>query len=1237
MPTLANLDAETALKELLDDRILVKDGSMGALILSHRFEEEYFRGNPFASHSHNLKNCIDILVLTQPSLIESLHQRYLDAGADIICTNTFTATSISLSEFGLADQSYSVNRHAAQIAAGVVARANHADTSRRRFVAGSIGPMNRSLSLSRDVNDPGKREATFDEVVESYACQVRGLIDGGVDILMPETCFDTLNMKACLFAIDRHFEQTGQRLPVMVSVTIFENGANLTGQSVEAFCTSVSHFPMFSIGINCGVGPAQMRSHIETLSRVTERYVTCHPNAGLPNEMGGFDMTAGEFAGHIREFANSGSVNIVGGCCGTNPTHIKAIADSIKGISPRRLRQLKHYSTFSGSEQLVIRPDSNFIMVGERANVTGSRRFARLIKAEQYEEALRIVREQIEGGANIIDVNVDEGLLDGVVVMTRFLNLLAAEPEIARLPLMIDSSNWAVIEAGLKCAQGKCIVNSISLKDGEEAFLHKAKLVRRYGAAVVVMAFDEEGQAVDADRKVAICQRAFKLLVGKAGFPPEDIIFDPNILTVGTGMEEHANYAVEFIESLPRIKQSCPGCKTSGGVSNVSFAFRGNDPVRKAMNSIFLYHATRAGLDMGIVNPEHLQVYDDIPPTLKDLVEDVLLNRSPMATERLLEYAERTKESANGPREDKAVAEWRNAPVEERLKHALIRGITDFVEADTEEARLKYERPLMVIQGPLMDGMGVVGELFGSGKMLLPQVVKAARVMKKSVAILEPYMEAERVQTADVVQKSTRGTIVLATVKGDVHDIGKNIVAVVLRCNNFEVIDLGVMVPSEKILEAVRQNRADLIGLSGLITPSLEEMVHVAKELKREGFALPLLIGGATTSARHTSVKIAPNYDEACIHVIDASRVIKVVETLLDPDQKQDYVAAIQTTQEQERTRFIERQEQNIVPYQTAIDNRFKTDWSSISIPQPAQLGITVLRDFPLEKLIPVIDWSPFFMTWEIKGKFPRIFDDPRVGAEARLLYEDANEMLQEIINGKLLNARGAYGFWPANSEGDDIILWEDETRTKERMRFPMLRQQWERSGQPDFRCLADYVAPVESGRPDYVGAFAVTTGIGCDELAERFEREQDDYRSIMAKAVADRLAEAFAEYLHKYVRCHVWNYETADDFSNDQLIASEYRGIRPAFGYPACPDHTRTRALFDLLGAETSLGMKLTESYAMWPAAAVCGLYFAHPDARYFAVGRISKDQVVSYANRAHMSVTDVERWLGSNLAYSP
>jgi 5-methyltetrahydrofolate--homocysteine methyltransferase len=1223
---------QDTLRNLLEDRILLLDGAMGSLIMGQGPTESDYRGELFKNHAVDLKNANDVLCLTQPQIIEKIHRQYLEAGSDIIETDTFNANVVSMEEFQLAEHTYAINKAAAEIAKR--ATADFSTPDKPRFVAGSIGPTKVQLSLNPD--EPGVRPTNFDDMVASYTEQVRGLIDGGVDLLLPETSFDTLNMKACLFAIATYFEKHNVEVPVMVSGTIFDGGRSLTAQSIEAFYTSLSHFPMLSIGLNCALGPAQMRPYVESLSQLADCHISCYPNAGMPDGMGGFDSSPEEVAANIRDFAENGWVSIVGGCCGTSPEYIHKIGEAVKGLKPRKIPQSPGFSTYSGLNRLELRPETTFIMVGERTNVTGSRKFARLIKEESYDEALSIARGQVEGGANIVDVNMDEGLLDSEACMQKFLYLLSDndEPDVS-VPIMVDSSKWSVIEAGLKCLQGKGIVNSISMKEGEAQFLQQARTIRKYGAAVVVMAFDEEGQAVDCENKVRICKRAYKLLTEQAGFPPEDIIFDPNILTVGTGLEEHSNYAVEFIEAVRRIKVECPGAKTSGGVSNISFSFRGNNVVREAINAAFLYHAINAGLDMGIVNAGQLEVYDEIDKELLEYVEDVLLNRRPDATERLVDFSEKVKDQAEGKSEAK-VAEWRNGTVEERLAHAILKGITDHIDEDTEEARLKYGRPLNVIQGPLMDGMAVVGRLFGEGKMFLPQVVKSARVMKKSVAWLTPFMEAEKAESGE---STSRGTIVLATVKGDVHDIGKNIVGVVLRCNNFEVIDLGVMIAADKILQTAIDVKADLIGLSGLITPSLDEMVHCARELKRRGFTLPLLIGGATTSAKHTAVKIAQQYGQPVVHVVDASLSVPVVENLLDADRKPDFVAKNLAEQERDRAAFENRQQKALTPYAEAFSRRYATDWETVDIPTPSFTGLRTLDDHPLEDLVSYIDWSPFFQTWELRGKYPAILEDKVVGEEARRLFDDARKLLDEIVEKKLLTAKAVFGFWPAVSDGDDIVVLsegDDPRNRQELCRFPSLRQQWERQGQKDFRSLADFIAPSDSGRTDYVGAFAVTTGHGCDELVARFEKDHDDYQSIMAKALADRLAEAFAERLHKIARDE-WGYGKSEGLSTDELIKEKYRGIRPAFGYPACPDHTEKSTLFKLLDAEAQTGISLTESFAMFPAASVSGLYFAHPECRYFSVDRISKDQVENYAARKGTSVEEVERWLSPNLGYDP
>ncbi len=1247
----------TMLEQLLKERILVLDGAMGTMVHALRFSEQDFRGRRFAGHAKNLINCVDILSITQPEAIEHIHRQYLEAGADIVETNTFGAgTSVALADFGLQDCVRELNLAAARVARRAVDEMNQRTPDRPRFVAGSLGPTNRQLSIAGNVSDPSHRDVTFDEMVAAYYEQADALIEGGVDLLLTETAFDTLVFKASLFAIEKCLAGRGVRIPIMASFTVFPQGGGrtLSGQSVEACWNSIAHVDLFSVGINCAVGPAMLRPHIEELSQIAawpardaERgrgapFISCYPNAGLPNEMGGFDETPDEMACVLGEFAANGWLNIVGGCCGTTPAHIRAIAAAVAGKPPRTPPRVEPFTRLAGNEALTIRPDTNFVMIGERTNVTGSRKFAKLVLGDQFEQAVVIAREQVEAGANIIDINMDEAMLDGEAAMTRFIHSLHAEHEVMRVPIMVDSSKWSVIEAGLKCLPGKGIVNSISLKEGEEKFLEQARLVRRYGAAVVVMAFDEHGQATSVADRVRICERAFRLLTEQVGFPPGDIIFDPNILTVATGIEEHNPYALHFIEATRIIKQRLPGVKVSGGVSNISFSFRGNEPVRRAMHSAFLYHAIRAGLDMGIVNAGQLDVYEEIDPTLRERVEDVLLDRRPDATERLIELAESIKRQGPARAGTGAEAElaWRQGPVEERLAHALVRGITDFVEADVEEARRdaeKYPIALAIIEGPLMAGMQTVGDLFGAGKMFLPQVVKSARVMKKAVAYLQPFMEAEKARAGG--EAKPRGRIVIATVKGDVHDIGKNIVGVVLGCNNYEVIDLGVMVPCERILETAHLRGANLIGLSGLITPSLDEMVHVAREMQRQGFSTPLLIGGATTSAKHTAVKIAPAYSQSTVHVLDASRCVGVVEQLLNPNRRTQFDATNRDEQAKLTRAYHDRQSVKLVPYREAIARRFQTDWAVVDIPTPSFLGRRVIDDLPLERLVPFIDWSPFFMAWELKGKYPAILDDPTVGEEARRLFDDARRLLDEIVAAKRLRARGVYGFWPANSVDDDIVVHGGEhavgsEHNVEVARLHTLRQQWERVGQKYYYSLADFIAPAASGRTDYVGAFAVTAGHGCNELVRRFEAEQDDYSAILVKALADRLAEAFAEFLHAQAR-RDWGYGRGEQLNQDDLIAEKYRGIRPAPGYPACPDHTEKRTQFDLLGAEAAAEITLTESFAMLPAASVSGLYFAHPAARYFAVDRLTRDQIVDYARRKGMSVAEVERWLAPNLGY--
>jgi 5-methyltetrahydrofolate--homocysteine methyltransferase len=1232
----AQRDSCGRLEELLSERVLLLDGSMGAFIYSRQPRDEDYRGTRFRHHPVSLKNCTDALVLTQPGLIEEIHRAYLDAGADIIETCTFNATPLGLAEFALQDHVFELNRQAAEIARRAADDFTRRNPDRPRFVAGSIGPTNKTLYIEPGHPDPGSRSLSFDDFVASYTAQVEGLVAGGVDLLAAETANDILVLKACLVAIDRYFERHGVRVPVIISGTLYHpGGRTLFSQTPEAFYVSVSHFDALAVGFNCGVGVDLLRPAVESLAQISRRPIVCYPNAGLPDGMGGFrGIGRDATARMLGEFARNGWVNIVGGCCGTTPDWIAAFAREVEGLAPRRVPDLPAWSYYCGNEVLTVRPETNFVMVGERCNITGSLKFKRLIKEGNFEAAVGVARQQVEAGANILDVNMDADLVDGEEAMTRFLRLLANEDQIARLPLMIDSSKWSVIEAGLKCVQGKAIVNSISLKEGEAKFLEQARLVRRYGAAVVVMAFDEVGQAVTANRKVEICGRAHRLLTEQVGFDSSDIIFDTNILTVGTGMEEHNNYAVEFFEAVRRLKQLFPEARTSGGVSNVSFSFRGPEyeVVREAMNSAFLYHAIRAGLDMGIVNAGQLQVYEDIPKDLLERVEDVLLNRRPDATDRLVDFARTVGRKA---KDDARELAWRQAPVEERLKHALIHGIVDHVDADVEEARHRYDRPLQLIEGPLMEGMNVVGDLFGAGKMFLPQVVKSARVMKKAVAYLLPFLEAEKARAgSNGAGRQRRGKVLMATVKGDVHDIGKNIVGVVLGCNDYEVLDLGVMVPCETILETARREGVDMIGLSGLITPSLDEMVHVAKEMEREKFEVPLLIGGATTSAKHTAVRIAPAYHGTVLHVKDASRSVGVVDRLMRPEQRPQLDRENRAQQERERESFARRRQRKLVPYAEALRRRFTIDWRREPPAVPSFLGTRTLRDFPLGEIVPYIDWSPFFMAWELPGKYPAILSDAKVGAEAKRLFDDAQRLLARIVRERLLRASAVSGFFPANADGDDIVIYTDDGRGQERLRLHMLRQQWEREGQTSFRSLADYVAPAGSGVKEYLGAFAVTAGGGADELVTRFEAGHDDYSAILTKALADRLAEALAELLHERAR-RDWGYGREERLSKDDLIAEKYRGIRPAAGYPSWPDHTEKRTLWRLLDAEQAAGIRLTESCAMWPAASVSGLYFSHPDARYFAVDLVTRDQVQNYAARKGLPRAEVERWLAPNLAY--
>ncbi len=1218
------------LQDLLTDRILLFDGAMGTRIQALALGETEFRGARFGEHPKPLKGCNDILCLTQPEAVEKIHEEYLEAGADIVETNTFNANAISLLDYGIEDLAYEINAAGAAAARLAVDRFNARDDG-SRLVAGSLGPTNRTASMSPDVNDPGFRAVSFDELAAAYYDQARGLVDGGVDLLLPETTFDTLNLKACLFAIARLREERELRLPVLASVTITDqSGRTLSGQTLEAFLTSIRHADLAAVGINCAFGPHQMSPFVEELSRLSHLPVFAYPNAGLPNEFGGYDMGPEEMAGALTEWAREGWLNLVGGCCGTTPEHIAALREGIQGLAPRTAPEPDRFTHLSGLERLVIRPDANFIMVGERTNVAGSRKFARLIREEEYEEAVVVAREQVEGGANIIDVNMDEGMLDSPEAMTAFLNHVAAEPEIVRVPVMLDSSDFSVIEAGLKCVQGKGVVNSISLKEGEDAFRGHARLVKRYGAAVIVMAFDEEKQATTVEERVRVCSRAHRILTDEVGFDEADIIFDTNILTVATGIEEHAEYAINFIEAARQLKALFPRCHISGGVSNISFSFRGNDRVREAMHAAFLYHAIQAGMDMGIVNAGQLAVYEEIPADLRELVEDVLFNRRPDATERLVTFAEQVKDAGPAAVEEEA---WREEPVESRLSHALVRGIADYIDEDVDEALEQYERPLHIIEGPLMDGMNVVGDLFGSGKMFLPQVVKSARVMKRAVARLTPLMEAESAASGGGMK---RAKLVFATVKGDVHDIGKNIVGVVLRCNNYEVIDLGVMVPADRIIDTAVAEGADAIGLSGLITPSLDEMVHVAGEMERRGLRLPLLIGGATTSKRHTAVKIAPAYGKETVHVLDASRAVPVVQDLMDADARAALDAANRADQERMREEYETRAGTRLLSYADALERRFRIDWEDCEPDVPEFTGSRVLREFPLAELVPYIDWSPFFHTWEIRGRYPDLLDDPVRGPAARELFANARELLDRIVEEGLLTAHGVYGFYPANADGDDLVLFTDVARSAELTRFHTLRQQKEaRKGTPQY-ALADFVAPRDSGREDYIGAFAVTAGHRSDELAKGFESEHDEYNAIMTKALADRLAEALAECLHARVR-REWGYGLDEQLSNEDLVRERYRGIRPAPGYPATPDHTEKPILFNLLDARRATGIELTENFAMWPAASICGLYLAHPASRYFAVSAVGRDQVAAYAERKRMTIAEVERWLGPVLGYDP
>jgi 5-methyltetrahydrofolate--homocysteine methyltransferase len=1248
------------LEKLLRERIVILDGAMGTMVQRYKLQEADYRGERFRDwRGKDLKGNNELLLLTKPEVIAEIHTQYLEAGADIIETNTFSATTIGQHDFFFRekaeterkDQAFfqqviedatlrelarEMNFTAAQLARKAADQVANA-TGRARFVAGSIGPMPVTASLSPDVNDPGFRTVNFDQLRIAYAEQTWALIEGGVDVLLVETIFDTLNAKAALFAIQQVFDEAGKRLPILISGTITDlSGRTLTGQTVEAFWHSVSHAQPLSFGLNCALGPKEMRPYIEEVNRVATCFASAYPNAGLPDPLSetGFPEAPETLAPKIREWAEMGWLNIVGGCCGTTPAHIRAIANSVRDCAPRSASFSKKGALqLSGLEALNITPEMGFAVIGERTNITGSPKFSKLILAGDFDSALAVARQQVEGGANILDVNMDEGMIDSEAAMTRFLCLIGSEPDISRVPVMIDSSKWSVIEAGLKCVQGKCVVNSISLKNGEEEFVRHARLVRQYGAAVIVMAFDEKGQADNYERRIEICERAYRILTEEVGFPPSDIIFDPNILTVATGIEEHNNYAVDFLKATRWIKANLPSARVSGGVSNISFSFRGNNVVREAMHAAFLFHAIRAGLDMGIVNAGQLAVYEEIEPELRDLVEDVLLNRRSDATERLVDFAEKIKARGKvqgGPNEEEA---WRNAPVEERLSHALVKGIVDHIDADTEEARQKYPRPLHVIEGPLMAGMSIVGDLFGAGKMFLPQVVKSARVMKKAVAYLMPFMEAEKAAAgANSANSKPQGRIIMATVKGDVHDIGKNIVGVVLQCNNYEVVDLGVMVPAEKILQTAREREADIIGLSGLITPSLDEMVHVAQEMERQGYSMPLLIGGATTSRAHTAVKIAQHYKAPVVHVLDASRAVGVVNSLLNNDKAFDEQrrADYQRLREEHAAKTREKK---MVSMQAARANRTPVDWSNYQPPQPTWTGVRVVEP-ALETLVEFIDWSPFFHTWELRGRYPAIFDDPAHGPQARELFDDAQKLLGRIVKEKLVRARGVHALWPANAVGDDVEIYTDSSRREKLATFHFLRQQMEKPADQHQHALADYVAPKETGLADYLGGFAVTAGIGADELAAEFKREHDDYNAIMTKALADRLAEAFAEYLHKQTRI-AWGFGGDEQLSTEDLIRERYRGIRPAAGYPACPDHTEKRTLFDLLKAEQSAGILLTESFAMHPGASVSGLYFSHPEAKYFGVGKIERDQVADYAARKNEPVEFIEKWLAPNLNY--
>lgn len=1239
MPQIKQHPAFETLRNTLKDRIMMLDGGMGTMIQGYKLEEEDYRGEPFKDWHCDVKGNNDLLVLTQPKIIKDIHCAYLEAGAEILETNSFNATTIAMADYEMESISYDINVASARVAREAADEYTAKTPDKPRYVAGVLGPTNRTCSISPDVNDPGFRNVSFNELVDAYKESTRGLIEGGADIILIETIFDTLNAKAAVFAVQTVFDEDGIELPIMLSGTITDaSGRTLTGQTTEAFYNSLRHAEPLSIGLNCALGPDELRQYVEELSRICECPVSAHPNAGLPNEMGEYDLSPQDMAVHIEEWARSGFLNIVGGCCGTTPEHIRQMAQAVEQHATRQPKDIPVACRLSGLEPYNIEADSLFTNVGERTNVTGSARFLRLIKEEDFDTALEVAKQQVENGAQVIDINMDEGMLDGVASMRRFLNLVASEPDISKVPIMVDSSKWDVIEAGLQCIQGKGIVNSISLKEGEEAFIHHAKLCRRYGAAIIVMAFDETGQADTRARKTEICTRAYNILTQEVGFPPEDIIFDPNIFAIATGIEEHNNYAVDFIEAVRDIKANLPHAMISGGVSNVSFSFRGNNPVREAIHAVFLYHAIQEGMDMGIVNAGQLALYDDIPAELRDAVEDAVLNRTPDATENLLEIAEKYRGDGSAKDNSTQDLEWRTWEVNKRLEHALVKGITEYIDEDTEQARAQAQRPLHVIEGPLMDGMNVVGDLFGAGKMFLPQVVKSARVMKKAVAYLMPFMEEEKEAMGLTTQSN--GVVIMATVKGDVHDIGKNIVGVVLQCNGYEVVDLGVMVPCDTILQAARDHNADIIGLSGLITPSLDEMVHVAKEMTRQVMDLPLLIGGATTSKIHTAVKIDPNYEHAVVYVPDASRAVGVASTLLSQENRGDYIKKIKDEYETARVKRLANQnEKKLMRIDDARANKLALDFSGDAITTPTFLGTKVFDDIPLTDLIDRIDWTPFFASWELAGKYPRILDDDTlvgeetVGEAARKLFKDAQAMLDTIVKEEWLQAKAVIGFYPANSQEDDIVLYTDESRTEELTTLHHIRQQTERRGDRPNLCLSDYIAP--EGTPDYIGGFAVTAGIGIDEHVERFEQDHDDYSAIMLKALADRLAEALAERMHEWVRKDYWGYAKGESLDNEALIQEKYQGIRPAPGYPACPDHTEKATLWELLKPDSEIGLNITESFAMFPTAAVSGWYFAHPDAKYMGTGVIGKDQIESYAERKGMTVEKAEQWLAPILGY--